>query len=129
MLNKVIDRFQSSMKPINSLMAINVEAMEKITAKQTALMTGLMRESLSFSEKLAEQTAFSGVLSSGKESISHINDSVLSTSKDIYDVMTETQEKTGEIMKESFNSAKLSAAKPVKAIKSAVSKAAPSTEK
>ena len=124
MFESMITRVQTASKPLNALMAVNVEATEKIVGKQAELFTGLLREGLAFSQNVSEQVGFSGIFASGKNSLSKANDHVLSVSKDIYDVMTETQEKTGEVMRESFATMKEAASnsKPARAVKSVVAK-------
>lgn len=122
MIESIVNKFQSATKPVNALLAVNVEAMEKIAEKQTALFTGLMHEGLDLSRNLTQQTNLSGFFGTGKATLDSVNDRVLSITKDIYDVMTETQEKTGDVMKESFLNAKEAASRPAKSIKAVASK-------
>jgi hypothetical protein len=106
MMSKVYSAFQTSMKPASALLAINVDAIEKIATKQATLISGLMKKSVKLTEQMAEDESFKAVLGSGKASVGEAAQDVKATFIGIKDILVETTGKNGEVVKGVYYEAK-----------------------
>lgn len=105
MFDKMTEQFQNSFKPVSELVAINAAAMEKLANQQTALFTGVLNDSVAYAEGLANQQDISAVVEAQKSFAEGVQEKVVCAAKDAYEVMAETQEKAGELLKGAYTQA------------------------
>lgn len=121
MFDKVAEQFQNSFKPVSDIVSVNAKAMEKLAQQQTSLFTGVLNDSVAYAEGLSGQKDVAGIVEAQKAYAEGVQEKMVSAAKDAYAVMTETQEKLGEVMKGAFAQANEVAAvatpKPAKASK------------
>lgn len=115
MFDTIVEQFKNAMKPASELMSLNAKAVELLMQQQAALVTTSMNETIALSKELMEQKDFSGVFKTQKEYLSGMKDTLVSTSKESYSVLTDTQEKAGELLKGAFTA-------EIEAVKTAASK-------
>ena len=100
------DQFQNSFKPVSELFAVNVKAMEQLAQQQTALFTGVLNDGVAYAEGLSAQKDIAGIVEAQKAYVEGVQEKVVAAAKDTYAVLTETQEKAGEVLKGAFVQAK-----------------------
>ncbi|MEJ2419399.1 MAG: phasin family protein [Exilibacterium sp.] len=99
MYNKFVEQSQSFVKPLGELAALNVKAIEQLIEKQSALFSGVLNDGVTYAKDLAEQKDIAGVYNTQKAYFEGVQDKVVTVAKDVYSVVTEAQDKVGEVMK------------------------------
>lgn len=112
MFDKFVEQAQSSVKPMNEVISLNAEALEKFAEKQTSLFTGMMNDGLAYAKDLASQKDLAGVYETQKTFAEGVQEKLVSSAKDSYSLMTETSEKVSEIFKGAFSEVKKPEAAP-----------------
>ncbi len=125
MFDKFSEQFGKSFKPVSELFAVNAKAMEKMVQQQTAYVTSVMNDGVTFTRSLADQKDLNGVLEVQKHYAEDLQEKFVSATKDAYALVTETQEQAGELLKDMFSQVSKEAegvvAKATKAAASATS--------
>ncbi len=130
MFENVAEQFQKSFKPVGEIMTVNAKALEQLAEKQTALFTSLLSDSVTYAEGLGTKTDMNAVMEAQKTYAEGVQEKFVTAAKDSYAVMSETQEKLGELMKDVFTQAgevaatAAPAAKPAKAAAKSAAKSA-----
>ena len=99
MLDKMFEQAQNAFKPMNDLLSLNTQVLEEIADKQKSLVTDMVNESMAFAKELGAQKDFSGVYQTQKAYAEGIQDKLVSTSTEMYEMFTTTQEKAAEVVK------------------------------
>ncbi|TQV66138.1 phasin family protein [Exilibacterium tricleocarpae] len=99
MFEKFVEQTQSAFKPMSEIMALNVKAMEQLVDKQSTLLTGVMNDGVTYAKDVVAQKDIAGVYQAQKNYMEGVQEKMVSVTKDVYSVMTEAQEKMGDVMK------------------------------
>lgn len=99
MFDKIVEQTQSAVKPFSDLMALNAKAVEQVVEKQSAFITGVMNDSVNYAKQLSEQKDIAGFYQTQKTYMEGIQEKMVDTTKGVYSIMTDSQEKTGEVLK------------------------------
>lgn len=99
MFDKLNEQMQKSFKPMTDLIAVNTEVMEKLTEQQASLYSSLVNEGVAFTKELSGQQDVNKVIESQKEYVEGLQEKLTSAAKESYDVITQAQEKAGEVFK------------------------------
>ncbi len=116
MLDKMTEQFQSSMNPINDLLAKNAKALVQLAEQQTRLFTEIVSDSVAYTKALSEQKDLTGVLDVQKAFMGNIQEKITSASEDTSKLFAEVQATASDAVKPLFNKEKpaASTAKPAK---------------
>ncbi len=106
MFDKVAEQFQNSCQPLADLIAVNTNALEQLAQQQTTLVTGVLNDGVAFAEGLSAQKDVTSFVEAQKAYAEGVQEKVTAAAKDAYSVLTETQEKAGEVLKCAFEQAK-----------------------
>ena len=113
MFEQFTEQFQSALKPANSLMAVNVQTFEKLTQHNTALMSGLVTDTMTYTKGLSSHKDVNGYMEAHKGYLEGLQDKMSTAAKDVYAILTEAQEQATEGWKDMFTqAAPAKAAKP-----------------
>lgn len=102
MFDQFTEQFQNSFAPVNELVNVNVKAAEQLAQQQAALFTGMLNEGVAHAQSLANQKDVAAVVEAQKAYAENVQEKVVAAAKDAYGVVTNAQEKTGELLKGSF---------------------------
>lgn len=112
MFEQMTEQFQSALKPANSLLAVNIQTFEKLTQHNTALVTGMVNDTMSFTKSLSDKKDLNAFLEAQKSFLEDMQEKLTSATKETYGIVTEAQEQASEMLKEAWSSATPAAAKP-----------------
>ena len=87
MFDQLTQQFQNSFAPVNELVNVNVKAAEQLAQQQAALYNGMLNE---------------GVEHAQNPYAENVQEKVVAAAKDAYAVVTDAQEKAGELLKGAF---------------------------
>lgn len=130
MFEKMVEQAQQAFKPMSDVFALNTEVMEKLAEKQASFFSDVMNDGLSYAKDLADQKDLAGFYELQKSYAEGFQSKMMSTAKDSYGLLTDAQEKTGDMLKDMFGEymPMMMASAPATA-KSTVKKAAKTTAK
>lgn len=117
MLDKMNEQLQSSMKPVTDLATLNAKAFEQLATQQSSLFSTLMSGGIAFAQNSAEQKDVSAMLEAQKSYAQDVQETVLKAAKESYALISETQEKSGELIKKAMEEAQASVAQAAQAAK------------
>lgn len=103
MFEKMVEQAQTAVKPMSDMFALNTEVMEKLAEKQATFFSDLMNDGVNYAKDLAEQKDVAGFYDLQKGYFESLQTKFVSTAKDSYTLISEAQEKTGEVLKEAFS--------------------------
>ncbi len=130
MFDKMVEQTQQAFKPMSDVFALNAEVMEKLAEKQASFFSDVMNDGLSYAKELADQKDLAGLYELQKSYAEDFQSKVMATAKDSYGLLTDAQEKTGDMLKDVFGEymPMMTASVPT-ATKTTVKKAAKTTAK
>lgn len=99
MFEQMNEQLKSSMKPLTEIAALNMSTLQDLTEKQSALFSTLMSDGVSFFEKATQQKDLSSLTEAQKAYAEQLQGTLTDAAKDTYGVLTETQQKTAELVK------------------------------
>lgn len=120
--DQISEQFQSFQKPINQLTAINAKALEQLTRQQADMVTDLLNDGVAYVEGVSGVKDIAGAFEFQKSYNENLQEKLVTSAKESYAVLVETQEKAGEVLKDSF--AQVKEAADAATIMSAAPKAA-----
>ena len=103
MFDQLTQQFEKSFAPVNELVNVNVKAAEQLAQQQAALFTGMLNEGVAHAQKLSAQKDVSAVVEAQKVYAENFQEKVIAATKEAYNVVTEAQQKSGELLKGSFS--------------------------
>ncbi len=106
MFDKIVEQAQSASKPFSEIMSINAEVMEKLAEKQTSLFTGMMNDGIEYAKDLASQKDLAGIYETQKTYAEGLQEKMMTSAKETYEIMTDTSEKVSEIVNGAFSEIK-----------------------
>ncbi|SMF08277.1 phasin family protein [Alteromonadaceae bacterium Bs31] len=99
MLDKMFEQAQNAFKPVNELYTLNTKVLEELADKQKELFTDMVNESMTFAKELGSQKDFSGVYQTQKSYLEGVQNKWVNASTEVYELLTTSQEKAGEVIK------------------------------
>lgn len=111
MFEQMTEQFQSALKPANSLLAVNIQTFEKLTQHNTALVTGMVNDTMSFTKSLSDKKDLNGFLEAQKSFMEDMQEKLTSATKETYSIVSEAQEQATDMIKEAWSNATPTAAK------------------
>ncbi len=130
MFEKMVEQAQSAFKPMTDVFALNTEVMEKLAEKQAGYLSESMNDSINYAKELAEQKDLAGFYDLQKSYLDAVQSKMVSVAKESYELISEAQEKTGEMLKDAFEEcvpqmASMMNVEPVKSAPATKPKSAP----
>lgn len=113
MFEHFTEQFQSAMKPASGLMAVNMQTLEKLTQHNSALLSSVVSDTMSYTKGLSTQKDLTSYMEAHKSYLEGLQDKFTTGAKAAYGILTEAQEQVSESWKDLFAQAG-SAAKPAK---------------
>ncbi len=117
MFDKMNEQLQNSMKPVTDLANLNAKAFEQLATQQSTLFSTLMSGGMAFAQSSAEQKDVNTLMEAQKSYAQDVQETVLKAAKESYAVISETQEKSGELLKKAMEDAQATVAQAAKAAK------------
>ncbi len=105
MIDKVNEQLKKAMQPIEDLVSANTQALEKLASQQAELFTGLFEDSISFAQGATELRDLEGLVEAQKAYASEVQEKITTAAKDAYDVISEAQQKAGEVLQQAASDA------------------------
>lgn len=114
MIEKFNEQLQTAMKPVTDIASLNMSTMQDLAEKQNALYSSLLTEGMSYVEKAAQQKDLMALAEAQKAYFETVQETVTDSAKSSYAVVSEAQQKAGELLKsmsEEFTAKFMSATK------------------
>ncbi|MCV6624827.1 MAG: phasin family protein [Cellvibrionaceae bacterium] len=99
MFEQVNEQIQKSLKPMSELASVNAKALEQLASQQNALFTGLLNDGVNFSQSLTEKQDVNAMVEAQKAYLEGVQEKIVAAAKETYDVISDAQEKAGEVLK------------------------------
>lgn len=99
MFEQMNEQFKAAMKPMNDLATLNLTTVQQLAEKQNALYSSLMSEGMTYFEKLSNQKDVMAVAETQKAYFEAVQEKMAETAKSSYSIMSEAQQKAGEMFK------------------------------
>ena len=99
MLEQMTEKFQTAMKPVTELATLNMNTMQQLAEKQNSLFSTLMSDGMSFVETASQQKDLMSLAEAQKAYLESMQEKMTESAKSSYTLITETQQKAGEMMK------------------------------
>ncbi len=98
MYDQITEQLQKTLKPVTDITNINVKTLETLAEKQTALFQTLLSTSTEFTKSATAQTDVNSAVEAQKAYAQNLQETILAAAQDAYGVISEAQEKSGEIL-------------------------------
>jgi phasin family protein len=99
MFEQMNEQFKTAMKPMSDLASLNLSTMQSLAEKQTELYSTMMSESMNYFEQLSGKKDVMAVAETQKAYVESMQEKMADTAKSSYSIMSEAQEKAGEMVK------------------------------
>ena len=99
MFEQMNEQMKTAMKPMTDLASLNMSTMQDLAEKQNALYKSLLSEGMSYFEKAAQQKDLMSLAETNKAYVESVQETVTDAAKSSYAVITEAQQKAGEMFK------------------------------
>ncbi|VUD69030.1 hypothetical protein TDB9533_04394 [Thalassocella blandensis] len=108
MYEKVFEQAESFFKPFNDMIALNMEALDKIREQQTELYNELMADGIEYAKDLSKPSLdIAEIFASQQSYIEGVKDKITASAYSSYDCWADAQGKSGELWQSALdNSAK-----------------------
>lgn len=100
MLDKMNEQFKASLKPVTELATLNMTTLQTLVEKQNALFTTLLANGASFAETAAQQKDAMSLAEAQKAYLASLQETITDSAKETYTLVSDAQQKAGEMMKE-----------------------------
>ena len=98
MIDKVNEQIQKSLQPVMELASANTQALERLTSQQSALLTSLFEDSVSFTQGVIELQDFDSLVQAQQAYAEEVQGKISAAAQDAYDVISGVQGKIGEVL-------------------------------
>ena len=109
------DRNLNTLKPLSDMVSINAKVLETVAQKQTTLYTDLLQDSVQYVKGLSEQSDLAGVVDTNKSFAEKTQEKLILAAKDMYAIVTDSQQEAGSLMKDTLTTINEPAPKKTKA--------------
>lgn len=99
MFEQMNEQLQSAMKPMTDLATLNMSTMQSLAEKQNELYSSLLSEGMSYVEKVSQQKDMMAIAETQKAYMETVQEKMTETAKSSYSIMSEAQQKAGEMVK------------------------------
>lgn len=99
MFEQLNEQLKESMKPFSDLATLNMTTMQEVAEKQNALYTKLLNDGVSFAETAGQQKDVMSLAEAQKSYFEGLQETITETAKETYTVVSEAQQKAGEMLK------------------------------
>ncbi|MEM0909747.1 MAG: phasin family protein [Pseudomonadota bacterium] len=99
MFEQLNEQLKESMKPFSELATLNMTTMQEVAEKQNALYTKLLNDGVSFAETAGQQKDVMSLAEAQKAYFEGLQETITETAKETYTVVSEAQQKAGEMLK------------------------------
>lgn len=99
MFDQMNEQLQKSLKPLTDLAAVNAKALEQLASQQSNLFSTLLNDGVEFTQGLSEKKDVNAVVEAKKTYLEGMQEKIVAATKESYDVISEAQEKAGEVLK------------------------------
>lgn len=114
MNERLFQQAEQIFKPMTDMMALNAKTFEALAEKQTALMSDMWNDGLSYARNLSDKQDVESFYTSQKDYWETVNQKFNSTAQDAYKLLTEAQERMGELMQDSISAVDVPGSEPFK---------------
>lgn len=105
MFESMNEQIQKTMKPMTDLATINAKTLEQLAEKQASLFTSLVNEGVNFGNNLTQHQDVPSLVNAQKGFWENVQQKLVSSGKESYEIIAKAQEKTGDILKTSVQEA------------------------
>lgn len=105
MFDTMNEQIQKTMKPMTELASINAKTLEQLAEKQASLFTSLVNEGVNFGNNLTQHQDVTSLANAQKGFWENVQQTLVSSGKESYEIITKAQEKTGDVLKTSVQAA------------------------
>ncbi|MEG3765838.1 phasin family protein [Alteromonas sp. 14N.309.X.WAT.G.H12] len=99
MFEQMNEQMKTAMKPVTDLATLNMSTMQDLAEKQNALYKSLLSEGMSYFEKASQQKDLMSLAETNKAYVESMQETMADVAKSSYAVITEAQQKAGEMLK------------------------------
>lgn len=99
MFDQMNEQLQKSLKPLTDLATVNAKALEQLASQQSTLFSTLLNDGVEFSKGLGEKKDVNALVEAQKTYLEGMQEKIVAATKESYDVISEAQEKAGEVLK------------------------------
>ncbi|MBU3020761.1 phasin family protein [Aestuariibacter sp. A3R04] len=99
MFEQMNEQIKTAMKPMSDLASLNMSTMQELAEKQNSLYKSLLSEGMSYFEKASQQKDLMSLADANKAYAESVQEKVSDVAKSSYEVLTEAQQKAGEMFK------------------------------
>jgi phasin family protein len=103
MFNQITELFQTSLKPINKLVELNISTASTVAQQQELLIASLMADSLTFSRKMSVPTDIANFVAEQSKFSSDIQIQLTKAMKQTSGTLTKAQKNAEVILSDSFS--------------------------
>ena len=100
MYDKFFEQAHNAMRPMTELLSFNAKVMQQAAEKQNSFVKELIEDGVSYAKEMSAQKDYSGVFQTQKSYLEGVQAKWIAASTDAYEMMTATQEKMGEVLKD-----------------------------
>lgn len=105
MLDQLNNQMQESMKPVTELATLNMNTMQDLAEKQNAFFSKLLNDGMAFVETAGKQKDVMSLAEAQKAYLTGLQEAVTEAAKESYELITATQQKAADMMKEASEEA------------------------
>lgn len=99
MIEQMTEKFQTAMKPVTDLAALNMSTMQELAEKQNSLFSTLLSDGMSFVETASQQKDLMSLAEAQKAYLEGVQEKMTESAKSSYSLITSAQTKAGEMLK------------------------------
>lgn len=103
MYEKFYEQAESMFKPMSAILSANLEVLDALRIKQTDLINNMVADGVELARELAGNTSADAIYSAQKSYWESVQDKLSANARDSFELLSETQEKVGDMLQESFS--------------------------
>ncbi len=102
MLTNDTERLQSSMRPVDEMLTVNLKVMGKLAELQTQLFNDILEEGVAYFRDICRKRDLENLIEAQKSYTQHLQERFMISAKDAYSIFTDTEEQTEEALEDAF---------------------------
>jgi len=99
MFEQMNEQIKTALKPMTDLATLNMNTMQSLAEKQTALYSTLLSDGMAYVEKAAQQKDVTALTETNKAYLASLQETLTEASKGTYSLVTEAQQKATDMLK------------------------------
>ncbi len=116
MFDNIFEQVQTATKPMTELVTFGTETAEQLFKKQSEFTSEVVADSVEFTKGVLAQKDVNGVIELQKSFLESMQEKATANGKELYDELTEVQEKSSELWKDMFSKAGEAATEAAKSV-------------